>query len=579
MSYCQEKTCLGKSGKRKWASYGVFGKPPQFCKIHKKYNMVDVKHPKCINCTLVRPSYAASNERRPTHCKSCAPSYMIDVVSNMCVKCKKVQPSFSYQENSRPTHCLKCKEIGMLDKRNHKCTKCKIVTASFAFPNESHATHCKVCASPKMVNVKTLKCIKCKVKIPCFGFAHEISATHCKSCAEPSMVDIKNPKCVKCKVTQPCYGYQTNSRPSHCKKCADPQMMDIRNVKCVQCNAMRPTFAKPNSKRPTHCKSCAKSEMVNVVSVKCTKCSRVRPSFATRDNHRPTHCKKCKDSTMTDISSTKCIICKTVRPSFATCITSAATYCKACARPGMIDVMNKKCIHKRYRTNCMECIRDLPIEDQVKKGMCVTCFERLLYGQRLRDARAGKIKQQCYKCDPEKGQRIEHLVVEMLQEQMGRPFDELDQSLGGTACDLPVRRPDTIISAYRDEDEELRTTVIIVEVDEHSHRDQAYTLECESGRLWEITDAIRNLRGQDTTLWILRFNPHVHKSSPTPFEDRVQSLANTVVKLLQSAEERQVGDEVAPNVVFAFYHKGGQRHIDHAKQSGGLNVVEYESVS
>lgn len=208
----------------------------------------------------------------------------------------------------------------------------------------------------------------------------------------------------------------------------------------------------------------------------------------------------------------------------------------------------------------------------------MTCLERLLYGQRLRDARAGKIEQQCYKCDPEKGQRIEHLVVEMLQELMGRPFDELDQGLGGTACDLPVRRPDTIISAYREEDQELRTTVVMVEVDEHSHRDQVYQLDCEAARLWEITDAIRTLRGQETTVWILRFNPHIHKSSPSPLEDRVKSLADTIVKILDTAEDRQIGDAVAPNVVYAFYHKGGQRHINHAKQSDGLRVVEYDSV-
>lgn len=124
----------------------------------------------------------------------------------------------------------------------------------------------------------------------------------------------------------------------------------------------------------------------------------------------------------------------------------------------------------------------------------------------------------------------------------------------------------------------MQPTVVAVEVDENSHAAQQYTLECEAARMWDITDAIRKQRGENATVWVVRMNPSVTTACDIDLETRVQAVGDAIAHILDSAESRQIGDAITPNVTYAFYSAGGQRHIDHARQSGGVCVVDFDTI-
>lgn len=244
-------------------------------------------------------------------------------------------------------------------------------------------------------------------------------------------------------------------------------------------------------------------------------------------------------------------------------------------------------MHGNEKYKCVKCLQDLPLDEQLykgqKRGLCMVCLERFLYGERKKKAQRGEIWQRCCACDPTKETRIEHLVMDMLQEFLGMDFEELDQAIGGAVCNLPSRRPDAITAAYRmctteDGEDVLQPTVVAVEVDENSHAAQQYTLECEAARMWDITDAIRKQRGENATVWVVRMNPSVTTACDIDLETRVQAVGDAIAHILDAAESRQIGDAITPNVTYAFYSAGGQRHIDHARQSGGVCVVDFDTI-
>jgi hypothetical protein len=157
---------------------------------------------------------------------------------------------------------------------------------------------------------------------------------------------------------------------------------------------------------------------------------------------------------------------------------------------------------------------------------------------------------------------------------MGQEFEELDIVLGGKQCDLPVRRPDSIISTYREENGQLYSTVVVCSIDEHSHISN-YLPECESARMWDISESVRNLLGKHTTVWFVRFNPHIYQTVTTPLEERIQKVGDCILDILDQSSNGQYGNPVAPNAIYAYYHTGGQKHIHYSESSNGINVVDF----
>ena len=146
----------------------------------------------------------------------------------------------------------------------------------------------------------------------------------------------------------------------------------------------------------------------------------------------------------------------------------------------------------------------------IRKYACATCDGRILC-IKCKDVKARKQGGYCSWCEPRafKQSRIkEAKVVAYLQEWAGSGFVPLytrwnkenpdaDRDLCGRS------RPDVVY--------DLGTHIVIVEIDEHQHKNTSYTPRCEQIRMAKITDGYRTVPGAVIPVYFIRFNPDAQK--------------------------------------------------------------------
>jgi hypothetical protein len=63
--------------------------------------MIDIKHPKCINCNLKRPNFNFANEKKAIYCGDCKKADMVDIKNPKCINCNLKQPVYNYPDEKR----------------------------------------------------------------------------------------------------------------------------------------------------------------------------------------------------------------------------------------------------------------------------------------------------------------------------------------------------------------------------------------------------------------------------------------------------------------------------------------------
>jgi hypothetical protein len=103
--------------------YNIKGLKPKFCVRHKESNMIDVKHPRCVELDcILRASFNLQGEKKPLYCSTHKKEYMIDVCNTMCLEptCN-TRPLYNFSSEKRPLYCFKHKKEGMVDVKSIKC--------------------------------------------------------------------------------------------------------------------------------------------------------------------------------------------------------------------------------------------------------------------------------------------------------------------------------------------------------------------------------------------------------------------------------------------------------------------------
>lgn len=135
-----------------------------------------------------------------------------------------------------------------------------------------------------------------------------------------------------------------------------------------------------------------------------------------------------------------------------------------------------------------------------------------------------------------------------------------DERIGGEACDTDgmKARPDFMWC--------FNGRAVIVEIDENAH--ESYPVTCELARMWNIVASIKQLCGENATVFFLRFNPD--SVTDIPLEERVARVGAMVRKIFaQQIPGEQIG---APNVMYFFYEDGFM-HVNAAKRHPESIVV------
>ena len=330
----------GKCGKS--ASFNVEGKKAEYCRDHKKENMVDVKHKKCIHI---------DDETR--------------------IQCDK-NPSFNY-EGKKAEYCNDHKKENMVDVKHKKCIHIDDETRIQCDKNPSFnyegkkAEYCNDHKKENMVDVVHRKCIhidenrnKCD-KIPYYNKEGE-NPKFCAKHKEENMIDVRSKKCIhidengnRCDKI-PCFNYEGKINPIYCNKHKEENMINICYKKCIYIDkngikCINNAYYNIKNDIALYCNKHKIKDMINVSIKKCihiyengNKCDKI-PSF-NYEGETKLYCDEHKKEGMVNVKNKKCIHCLTQRINEFNSIYKAEKSCAYC----FYNLYPDHILSKNYKT-------------------------------------------------------------------------------------------------------------------------------------------------------------------------------------------------------------------------------------
>ena len=186
-------------GCNNWTGYNFEGLKAQYCSVHKKEGMVDVKSKTCIHegCRK-QPTFNTEGEANALYCATHKKEGMVDVKSKTCIHegCRKI-PTFNTEGEANALYCATHKKEGMVDVKSKTCIHegCR-KRPTFNTEGEANALYCATHKKEGMVDVKSKTCIHegCR-KQPVFNTEGEANALYCATHKKEGMVDVKNKTC------------------------------------------------------------------------------------------------------------------------------------------------------------------------------------------------------------------------------------------------------------------------------------------------------------------------------------------------------------------------------------------------
>jgi len=453
---------------------------PLFCKEHKIENMINVKDKRCCNenC-LTRPTFNYIGETKALFCKEHKKENMIDVKNkHCCYENCSTRPNFNYIGETKALFCKKHKKDDMIDvEHKYCCYKNCLTRPTFNYIGETKALFCKEHKKVNMIDITSERCCyeNC-LTCPVFNYIGEPKALFCKEHKKENMINVKDRHCCheNC-LTSPAFNYIDEPKPLFCKKHKKENMINIKSKRCCYENCFtQPAFNYIGEKNGIFCEKHRKENMINIKKKILTcihkKCNNI-PLF-NFENKKAIYCNKHKKENMINIQiKLKCCECNNL-PILSL---DDKYYCsKHYPNKNLIDETKKLCsIHDTADTTYV-----------------------------------------CNECKTKSNHPKEYKVVYHVKKNINKKC-MTDSNLPVSECSK--RRPDIYY--------ECNKHVVIIEVDEHQHRN--YIEECECKRINEIVSSI----GGKSVIFI-RYNPdkimNKKKEIKIPNTNRLDKLIEVI---------------------------------------------------
>ncbi len=366
---------------------------------------------------------------------------------------------------------------------------------------------------------------KCKAlgrrKEASYNIVGETKAAFCKECSLEGMVDYKN-KNRRCEYpackTQSSYNYLGETVGQYCVLHKLPDMIDILSKKCKEegCNS-QPSYNYPGKKTGVCCAKHREEGMIDIWSKLCKQegCDN-QPSYNLPGCKKAEYCSKHKTPDMIDLVHKLCDHegCK-IQPSYGF-PGQGRTRCAKHKEPGMIKRTNGKCKECKERAIYGTNYTPLHCEDHKKEGEinyvekeCSSCnLMTIISSNGL-----------CELCNPETIKRVQlakqNDLLAYLTAQELIP-DTIDKQIDNGVCGK--ERPDFVYN--------FGHFILIVECDEHQHRDR--NCECEQIRMVNIGQSFGGI-----PVYFIRFNPDDYKplnpkKELVPIKERYAELGRII---------------------------------------------------
>jgi hypothetical protein len=214
-----------------------------FCTIHKKIDMIDVRHRLCnFSDCFKRATFNIKNETVGLYCSLHKKDDIFDVINRKCNEDNcTIQPRYNYKNETRGVYCTKHKKTGMIDIYENYCIEKDCITSAvFNYSDQRKGIYCSRHKKENMINVKQKTCcVKGCRTMPIFNYSNYRIGIYCKQHKLDGMIDVKNRKCNEDSCNKRAsYGKSDTNIPLYCTFHKKDGMVDIRHKTCktLMCN-------------------------------------------------------------------------------------------------------------------------------------------------------------------------------------------------------------------------------------------------------------------------------------------------------------------------------------------------------
>lgn len=261
----EHKKCIFKGCMRS-PLYSKTGINAEYCSIHKTQNMIPQLRYKCKfeGCNIIR-SFGTD---KAEYCKEHSDENMDYLKGSKCLKCDK-QPSFG-NIGDQPIYCSTHKEYGMIDLRSKLCEfkGCEL-NASFGHELKK-PLYCDQHKLKDMIDVKHITCEECNLKA-CFNFVNN-SPKFCKKHSSTGMIDVTAIRCDVCTIIPPTmatFGIPGN-KATKCAQHKTTGMISNPTKRCIVNNCKEIAIYGIN--KQIHCEDHKEPNEYNLVDRECKSC-------------------------------------------------------------------------------------------------------------------------------------------------------------------------------------------------------------------------------------------------------------------------------------------------------------------
>ena len=490
---CEHINCTSTS-----VAFDFLGGKGRFCKEHALSNMANVRSIQCeatgCECRSRNFDIAGGKGR---FCKSHATPEMIDVRNARCrYEGCEFRSNFSVK-GKPPLYCARHKLDGMCSKGACEYEDC-IIVAGFNYPTETRRRFCAIHKLDGMVNVSMKLCehTGCR-KHPSFGTEGQ-TAKFCKTHA-PDGTNSKTKLCEHMGCTiHPSYSNPGNS-PRFCMKHKEMGMTCVgKGCEFVGCECRSRYYDFPGGKG----RFCTRHKEVGMVDVKNPKCS---------------ECDSLARYGIPGGIRTKCTIHR--KPGM---LGRPRARCVTCGKPALYG--------KNFTPNHCESHKDDDDENMLER-QCVSCNLTMVLDK----------NNKCEFCDPQKFESTRLAKQNALMTYLN------SRGLRGNSTDIVIdhgicgkERPDRVF--------EFADKIVILECDEHQHRDRQCA--CEQTRMVNIAQMYGGM-----PVYFIRWNPDNYASS-SKSPDAIVKRHKLVASYIEDIYNNRVSVPNALLSVFYMYFDG-----------------------
>ena len=442
------------------ALYNFPGEKSAYCSKHREVGMINmsVRHCQQDGC-FKRPTYNNLGETIGLYCLAHKHDGMIDVKNKRCQQDGCItRPTYNTLGGAIGLYCLAHKRDGMIDVKNRHCQQdgC-IKQPAFNNPGETTGLYCSAHKHDEMINVVSRRCQQdgC-IKHPAYNNPGEMLGLYCSTHKHDGMINVISRRCQQdgC-IKHPTYNNLDETAGLYCLAHKHDGMINVISRRCQQDECIKiPNFNNPGETIGLYCSAHKHDGMIDVKNKRCQQsdCS-TQPRFGLPGN-APIMCAKHKLLGMIIHPSKKCEKCKEIALYGAT----TAKRCEAHKEPTDKNLIERE---------CESCHLPNILDD---RGYCYACDPNVFNIVRL--AKQTQVKQ-------------------WLDAHEHNDYESYDTIIRD-GCDR--ERPDFLFKNETD------TVKIVLEVDEHQHKDRPELCECT--RMVNISQQFGGL-----PVIFLRYNP------------------------------------------------------------------------